>query len=139
MSISDVKCQELRCSLVQPSSSAQSGPLSSGAIPPASGTPSPTITSTTLPMDRLDVINQALSELHASQADHDRLLVKQTSDASSLSDHIDHINAKLETFADELFVVEQRRGRKGEGEEKTHTQPYGTLSRFMTMYGQTQH
>ncbi|KAL6053344.1 hypothetical protein QOT17_018069 [Balamuthia mandrillaris] len=64
-----------------PSSGAQSGPPSSGAIPPASGTPSP-ITSTTLPTDRLDAIDQALSELWASQADHNRLL--------------------LETFADEL-------------------------------------
>ncbi|KAL6076601.1 hypothetical protein QOT17_002723 [Balamuthia mandrillaris] len=91
----DVKCQELPRSL--------SGPPSSGAIPPASGTPSPTTTSTTLPTDRLDAIDQALSELRASQADHDRLLVKQTSDASSLSDHIHHIDAKLETFADELL------------------------------------
>ncbi|KAL6040428.1 hypothetical protein QOT17_004241 [Balamuthia mandrillaris] len=84
-----------------PSFGVQSGPPFSGAIPPASSTPSPT-TSTTLPMDRLDAIDQALSELHASQADHDRLLVKQTSNTSSLSDHINHINAKLETFADEL-------------------------------------
>ncbi|KAL6070800.1 hypothetical protein QOT17_006557 [Balamuthia mandrillaris] len=53
-------------------------------------------------MDRLDAINQALSELHTSQTDHNRLLVNQTSDASSLSDCINHINAKLENFADEL-------------------------------------
>ncbi|KAL6055102.1 hypothetical protein QOT17_017017 [Balamuthia mandrillaris] len=86
-----------------PSSGAQSSPPSSGAIPPASGTPSLTITSTTLPTDRLDAINQALSELCASQADYDRFLVKQTSNTSSLSDHIGHINAKLETFADELL------------------------------------
>ncbi|KAL6066771.1 hypothetical protein QOT17_009354 [Balamuthia mandrillaris] len=53
-------------------------------------------------MDRLDAIDQALSELRASRADHDRLLVKQTREASSLSDRIDHIDSKLETFADEL-------------------------------------
>ncbi|KAL6063750.1 hypothetical protein QOT17_011415 [Balamuthia mandrillaris] len=84
-----------------PSSGAQSSSPSSGAIPPASSTPSLT-TSTTLPMDRLDAIDQALSELHASQANHDRLLVKQAGDTSALFDHIDQIDAKLETFADEL-------------------------------------
>ncbi|KAL6071008.1 hypothetical protein QOT17_006514 [Balamuthia mandrillaris] len=52
---------------------------------------------------RLDAIDQALSELHASRADHDRLLVKQASDASFFFfDCIDHIDAKLETFANEL-------------------------------------
>ncbi|KAL6067889.1 hypothetical protein QOT17_008574 [Balamuthia mandrillaris] len=83
-----------------PSSGAQSGPLSGGAIPPASGTFPPT--TTTLPTDRLDAIDQALSELRAIQADHDKLLVKQASDASSLPDRVDHLNQKLETFADEL-------------------------------------
>ncbi|KAL6078666.1 hypothetical protein QOT17_001316 [Balamuthia mandrillaris] len=83
-----------------PSSGTQSGPLSGGAIPPASNTPSPT--TTTLPTDRLDTIDQALSELHTSQVDHDKLWVKQASDASSLSDHIDHLDLKLETFADVL-------------------------------------
>ncbi|KAL6052480.1 hypothetical protein QOT17_018573 [Balamuthia mandrillaris] len=103
---SSVQCHKMSGTLPQsgttPSSDAQSGPLSSGAIPPASGTPSPITTFTTLPTDRLDAIDQALSELRTSQADHDRLLVKQTSDISSLSDHINHIDAKLETFADEL-------------------------------------
>ncbi|KAL6044017.1 hypothetical protein QOT17_009787 [Balamuthia mandrillaris] len=83
-----------------PSSGTQSGPLSGGAIPPASDTPSPT--TTTLPTDRLDAIDQALSELRASQADHDKLWVKQASGASSLSDRIDHLDQKLETFADVL-------------------------------------
>ncbi|KAL6042816.1 hypothetical protein QOT17_024233 [Balamuthia mandrillaris] len=71
-----------------PFSGAQSSPPSSGAIPSASSTSFPT--TTTLPTDRLDAIDQALSELCTSQADHNRLLVKQTSDASSLSDHINH-------------------------------------------------
>ncbi|KAL6047133.1 hypothetical protein QOT17_016536 [Balamuthia mandrillaris] len=83
-----------------PSSGTLSGSLSGGAIPPASNTPSPT--TTTLPTDRLDAIDQALSELHASQADHDKLWVKQASSASSLSDRINHLDQKLETFADVL-------------------------------------
>ncbi|KAL6048191.1 hypothetical protein QOT17_018774 [Balamuthia mandrillaris] len=89
-----------------PSSGAQSGPLSGGAIPQASGTPSPT--TTTLPTDRLDAIDQALSERRASQADHDKLY-KQASDAASLSDRVDHLNLKLETFADDLFYEANER------------------------------
>ncbi|KAL6058828.1 hypothetical protein QOT17_014624 [Balamuthia mandrillaris] len=83
-----------------PSSGTQSSPLSGGAIPPASDAPSPT--TTTLPTNRLDAIDKALSELQASQADHDKLWVKQASSASSLSDHINHLDQKLETFADVL-------------------------------------
>ncbi|KAL6067884.1 hypothetical protein QOT17_008569 [Balamuthia mandrillaris] len=90
-----IKKLHQRSSGTTPSSGAQSGPLSSGAIPPASGTPSPTTTSTTLPTDRLDAIDQALSELRASRADHDRLLVKQAGDALLLC-------LTLETFADEI-------------------------------------
>ncbi|KAL6041054.1 hypothetical protein QOT17_025125 [Balamuthia mandrillaris] len=79
----------------------RSGPLCGGAIAQASCTPSST-TTTTLPTDRLDALEQALSQLHASQADHDKLLVKQASDASSLSNHINHLDQKWETFADLL-------------------------------------
>ncbi|KAL6048531.1 hypothetical protein QOT17_020971 [Balamuthia mandrillaris] len=80
-----------------PSFGTQSSSLSSGAISPASNTPSST--TTTLPTDRLDAIDQALSELCASQADHDKLWVKQASGTSSLSDCINHLDQKLETFS----------------------------------------
>ncbi|KAL6068751.1 hypothetical protein QOT17_007936 [Balamuthia mandrillaris] len=95
-----------------PSSGAQSGPLSGGAIPQASGTPSPT--TTTLPTDRLDAIDQALSELHASQADHNKLLFKQASDAASLSDCVDHLNLKLETFADDLSYEAKQANKRND-------------------------
>ncbi|KAL6049572.1 hypothetical protein QOT17_020383 [Balamuthia mandrillaris] len=98
-----------------PSSGTHSGPLSGGAIPPASDTPS--LTTTTLPTDRLDAIDQALSKLRASQADHNKLWVKQASGASSLSDHINHLDLKLETFAD----TKDRRMTLGSGSSSSST------------------